>query len=283
MRFILLLFLLLGFAVQALDLPSSNESTAFEKRVEAAERANNNPYGIALYQPTYILPFYYTGNPYNQVYQGTTPNNEAVMSMEFKMQMSFMFPIVQNILGPHTSLNGGYTQLSYWQVYTNSQYFRETNYSPEIFFAQEINPVLAWRTGIVHQSNGRGYPLERSWNRIYAQGLISGKNWIVSVKPWILIFQKESSDIDNPDIQDYLGNGEFLTSYKFGKTTLSLMLRNIVESGFSRGAEELDFSFPLHGHLRGFVQVFSGYGQSLIEYNHYTNSVGIGIALNDWI
>ncbi|MFN7095894.1 MAG: phospholipase A, partial [Burkholderiales bacterium] len=26
-----------------------------------------------------------------------------------------------------------------------------------------------------------------------------------------------------------------------------------------------------------------GYGQSMIEYNHYTNSIGIGIALNDWI
>jgi len=35
--------------------------------------------------------------------------------------------------------------------------------------------------------------------------------------------------------------------------------------------------------VKGYVQVFSGYGQSLIDYNRYTNGVGIGFALSDWI
>jgi len=46
---------------------------------------------------------------------------------------------------------------------------------------------------------------------------------------------------------------------------------------------ELAYSFPLTPYVYGYVQVFSGYGQSLIEYNHRTNSAGVGLAFNNWI
>jgi len=59
--------------------------------------------------------------------------------------------------------------------------------------------------------------------------------------------------------------------------------RNNFASGFSRGALELNYVFPIHQRVRGMLHLFSGYGQSLIEYNHYTNAIGLGIALSDWI
>jgi phospholipase A1 len=135
----------------------------------------------------------------------------------------------------------------------------------------------------VHQSNGRGGLFERSWNRGYGEAIYSGANWLFSAKAWGLIFQDESSNLHNPDIADYLGYGRLLFAIKTHKNTFSFMVRNELESHFTRGAEQITWSFPLHGHFLGYMQMFSGYGQSLIEYNHYTNSAGFGIAFNDWI
>jgi phospholipase A1 len=259
------------------------QKSALATRLAEQEAAGLNPYGIGLYQPTYILPFYYTQSPDQAVYQGQTPDNQAVMNLELKAQFSIAIPVLSNLFYNRNSLNIGYTQLSYWQVYANSQYFRETDYEPELFFTRQEANDFSWRLGIVHQSNGLGGEFERSWNRAYAEGIYSDEHWMVSVKPWALIFQEESSDLHNPDITHFLGHGQLQVAYKVGDNTLSFMSRNNIESGFSRGAEELDWSFPLRGHFRGFIQFFSGYGQSLIEYNHYTSSFGIGIALNDWI
>ena len=54
---------------------------------------------------------------------------------------------------------------------------------------------------------------------------------------------------------------------------------------FERGAFELGWSFPLwkYPYLKGYIQYFSGYGESLIDYNQHVNKVGIGFALSDWL
>lgn len=260
-----------------------NERTALANRAALENKVVNNPYSLLLYKPTYILPFYNTQMPYQAIYQGQTPNNQTVMKTEFKGQLSFQVPIFQTILQKGDRLAMAYTQDSFWQVYADSQYFRETNYAPEIFFRRMETNKLTWQVGFVHQSNGRGGDYERSWNRLYGEMIYSGSNWVMNFNTWVLVLKHVSSNLHNPNITDYMGNGNTRLSYKIGPTTLSLMTRNNLQSRFKRGAEQFTFSFPLQGHFHGFVFAFSGYGQSLIEYDHYTNAVGLGIAFNDWI
>lgn len=262
--------------------------TALESRVKEENKVVKNPYSLILYKPTYILPFYYTASPDHGIYENAqglpnTPEHQGLRNLEFKAQISVQIPVILHFFSPKNSLSVAYTQDSFWQVYAKSQYFRETNYEPEIFFRRIQNNKLTWKLGAVHQSNGRGGEYERSWNRFYGEAIYSRNKWLVDFKPWILIFKKDSSDLHNHDIKRYLGNSRLLFAYKLGSNTVSFMTRNNIQSGFKRGAEKLTWSFPLHGHFRGFVEIFSGYGQSLIEYNHYTNAFALGIALNDWI
>jgi len=60
-------------------------------------------------------------------------------------------------------------------------------------------------------------------------------------------------------------------------------VRNNIGSGAgqARGAIQVDFTFPLWGRVRGYAQVFNGYGQSLIDYNHNVTSAGVGFLLSD--
>ncbi len=302
---LLILILLIGYTTFAEATSDNNSNTSFsssnlqaappehsnpvQERESKETKAENNPYAIAFYKPTYVLPFYYTGSPYNSIYQNNTPNNESLKSDEVKYQFSFQVPAWKNILNSNTSLYLAYTQLSYWQAYNKQAFFRETDYEPEIYFSDKINyPLIKnWRLnfiniGAVHQSNGQGNSLERSWNRAYLNFMFSSNNWIIGIKPWI-IFHDSTYEQQNPNMSTYLGYEEFLVAYKCSNQVFSFESRNFFESGGRRSGNTLSWSFPLTVYIKGYVQVFSGYGQSLIEYNHRTNSVGVGIALSNWV
>ncbi|MBN2689813.1 MAG: phospholipase A [Gammaproteobacteria bacterium] len=263
-------------------IQKASQKTAYSERLKTEKKAYSNPFAITLYKPNYILPFYFTSRPYQSVYGNTIPDKQHLKKSEFKAQISFKVPIWRHILQQKLALYAAYSQVFYWQLYTESPYFRETNYEPELFFSYDIRPWNSWNFGIVHQSNGRGGSMERSWNRVYADAIFSLGDFTLSFKPWVLIFKHNSSTIHNPDITKYLGHGRMLFVFTHKKFSIYLMARNNLESHFKRGAIELGVNFPIYGRFYGFVQGFSGYGQSLIEYDHYTNAVGVGIAFNGW-
>ncbi len=132
-----------------------------------------------------------------------------------------------------------------------------------------------------HQSNGRAEPLSRSWNRIMLDFILERDDFYLSFKPWWRIPESGGAD-DNPDIKDYMGNFELRALQLYRDHTFGIMLRNNLQSD-NRGAIQLDYTFPIKERLNGYVQIFNGYGESLIDYNHYSNRIGIGIMLTNWL
>lgn len=222
--------------------------------------------GVLFYHPSYILPYYYTSKPDYAVYQDNTPGNQKLQKQEFKMQLSIQVPVWHFILNSPVSLYASYTQLSYWQFYAASQYFRETDYEPQLFLTTNAGKDWLFRLGVDHESNGRGSEYERSWNRAFMDADYADGNWLFSVEPWVLIFPAVSSNLHNPDIAKYMGYSRELVVYKSPlQLQASLMVRNISHLKHTTFIGTL--SFPLSPRVMLFIQVFDGYGQSMIDTN----------------
>jgi phospholipase A1 len=222
------------------------------------------------------------------------PNNTVtdpahVENIEAKFQFSLKTKVVQDLLGDG-DLWVGYTQSSRWQVYNNdeSRPFRETDYEPEALLVYGTqHELFGWNLrmfdiGINHQSNGRSDPYSRSWNRIVADVGFERGDWTLMLRPWWRIPESRDDD-NNPDIGDHVGRGEVTLLRNWNSQTFGLTLRHSMRGGNdSRGSARFSWSVPLDGKLRGYVELFHGYGESLIDYNHEATYLGVGVSLLDW-
>jgi len=186
----------------------------------------------------------------------------------------------------------GYTQQSNWQALNGAQSrpFRESNYAPELMFVMLPDVPLPggfrWQFlnfGALHQSNGRSDPASRSWNRLYAQfgvesDRFAGDKLAVLVRPWLRLHERAGQD-DNPDITDFLGHGDLALVWRHGEQTLTFSGRLNGRTG--KGAAQIEWSAPAVGPFRFYLQAFTGYGESLIDYNFLQTVVGAGFSLND--
>lgn len=277
-----------GTARQA-AAPTVEEEGAVEKRIEQEEKAARNWFALTPYRPNYVLPLTYNFNPNNETFQELRPG-EDIDNVEVKFQVSLQFDLWPQMFVQNLDLYAAYTQLAFWQAYNTeaSSPFRETNYEPELGLRyrpdldllginlQQIN------LGVVHQSNGRGEPLSRSWNRVFAAFLLERGDFALLFKPWYRIPEDDADD-DNPDITGFLGYGELYGFYKRKQQTFALMARNNLKTSHNRGAVQVDWSFPMTGRLKGYVQYFYGYGESLVDYDHLTNRIGVGLMISDWL
>ena len=266
--------------------PETETESAIDERLRLEWETRDNPFVITPHRPTYILPLSYNRRPNDRPYL-TDPELSAEES-EFKFQFSFKVPLVKGIWFGEGYFSFAYTQQSFWQAYNGdySSPFRETNHEPELLFRFPVDFQLFGMAGrliglhLNHQSNGRSGNLSRSWNRLMLEFVFERGDTYLSLKPW---WRLPESEDDNPDIEAYLGHFELRALRKYQDHSFGLMWRNNLRVEDNRGALQLDYTFPIKKRLNGYVQVFSGYGESLIDYDHYTNRVGLGILLTNWL
>lgn len=270
------------------SFPPGWDNSPMQQAWDMAPGAGEN-FAIRPYRAVYLMQVFTSTstNPTPSSPSRGVANTRGIETTEAKFQLSFKTRLAANLLGDNGDLWAAYTQSSRWQVYSHaiSRPFRETNYEPELMFVWKTQAdLLGFKMryaslGLNHQSNGRADSLSRSWNRVIGQVGLEKDDVAITLRSWRRIPENAGSD-DNPDIEKFLGRGEVELAKRFGQHLLVARVNHpLLPKSDSKSSLRLDYAFPLIGKLRGHIQYFTGYGESLIDYNHKANYLGLGISL----
>lgn len=274
---------------------SRRESSVMSKTWELGPTDKRNTFVVRTYLPNFLLPFRYTTNinraPHSPTQQAGAANNDY-RSIEAKLQISLRAKVVEDLFLPGADLWAAYTQRSLWQVWdsADSAPFRSTDYQPELIYVVPVPEKfgklpLGWnlrmlQLGFAHQSNGQTDPLSRSWNRITMGAGFEHGDFSLQIRGNQRI-RVQGKD-DNPDLADYIGRGEINMAWLPGTSTLGLTWRTNLKQA-NRGSVQLDWTYPVFSDqpagLRWYVQLFHGYGETLLDYNQRQSSLGLGLTL----
>jgi phospholipase A1 len=240
-----------------------------------------------------VLPIHYT----SRINRNPQSPTQAVVAQpdyrreEAKFQLSLRTKLAQDLILPGGDLWVAFTQQAMWQIYNgaDSKPFRNTDYQPEATYVLPTSQGLRqlpfgwqWRftqVGLAHQSNGQSDPLSRSWNRVYLGAGFDRGNWSLTARVNQRLNESATTD-NNPDLVSYRGRGEFQLNWTNGLHTASLLYRSTLTSA-RYGALQFEWTYPFFrdqpNGLRWFVQGFSGYGETLTDYNFRQTSLGLGV------
>ena len=87
---------------------------------------------------------------------------------------------------------------------------------------------------------------------------------------------------NNPNIEDFIDRVELGRVYRGENNVLDVGFKNSLAPD-NRSSFEVNWAFPLAQHLRGYVQLFTGYGENMIDMGNNDTRIGIGVALTDWL
>jgi phospholipase A1/A2 len=290
------------------EVPDRNSYLVRSWKLGAAEVPRLG--AIEEYRPTYFLLWRKSNDP--NTLPGTPAAGHtaaeplALDASEAKFQLSFKTELARstrvdvetaNEYGFHRfRLWAAYTQQSSWQWFnrSGSRPFRETDYEPELVatFDRHVGGagLKMVNFGLVHQSNGRDDPFSRSWNRVYVQG---GWEWpvyrlAVLARLWARL--DTSRHDDNPDIVKYLGHGDLVARWESQENCAVEAANDRCHRVWAtfrpnpgHGFLQIDWATAWRiGLARFHVQVTTGYGESLIDYNHAQTTYGFGFSVGDW-
>lgn len=288
-------------AAVAIAKPSA-ELSYLERKWRLTSQGDWDISDFETYKSNYLLVTN-TSNP-NDTPTSPSQNNtedrnlnakDLKFQLSLKTEMMNNIPVIRSL--PYVTSSriwAAYTQQSYWQIFDGaaSRPLRENDYEPEIMLSLGIDnqvdgdkksyiPRMV-NLGLVHQSNGRSNPLSRSWNRVYLESGFELTDRIsLMVRPWWRL--PESQD-DNSDIEKYMGYGDVTVRWEDSKrkNSISVLLRDNLRSD-NKGFAQVDLQRQVFNnpYLKLHVMVSSGYGESLLDYNHSQNIIGLGISLGE--
>lgn len=250
-------------------------------------------FGLQPHYVNYLLPFGYTEQVYKEY-----PASDEYGHIEAELQVSLKINIGNDLFGLGEKYYLSYSQRSFWQIYEDSSPFRETNYNPEMFVVFPISDhtsafhMRSITLAYSHLSNGQGqthntkaytYAYEDPENRsrgidnLYLNFTFQHKTLITELKIWTPPIEDKFKS-DNPDIMDYLGYSRLKVTYFWGENMFTLMGRGNLQTG--KGAMEATYSYPLVNGTYLYAKVFSGYGESLIDYNNQITKFSLGFSFS---
>ncbi|MBG9388662.1 phospholipase A [Caenimonas aquaedulcis] len=275
---------------------------------ELQENTSCGTYALRGYRPNSASLV--VGSTVNDQPTSANPLNNATTSqpyrtVETRIQLSLRTKLFEGLLAhdageeaPRDSLWFGYTQQSYWQLFTPSisRPFRSTDHEPELMYVYPLAQALGqgWTLrygglGLVHQSNGQSLPYSRSWNRAYLMaGMEHAGGFTVQGRLWKRMHESAGSD-DNPGISDYIGRGELTAAWNVNPNHAFIVTLRHPLNGTNRGSARVEWLQRLPtrspstlGNLRLHTQLFTGYGDSLLDYNRHRTVFTVGFSLVDW-
>jgi len=283
MKFFIIYLLAVGVLFSA-EKSCETDSIQNTKTKSSMERWLDGNFGLKPHKVNYILPYAYRSDAYQSYVSSITYSN-----IEAELQVSLKLQIANDLLGLNEKYYLAYTQQAFWQLYIDSAPFRESLYNPEAFLEFPIRDsdsffgLRSLIVGYAHKSNGqpntenipdvRGN-LSRSVNYIYTTLRMQHKTLVTDITLWVPI-----SDLDdNPDLMEYSGYSSLKFTYFLNGHMFTLMGRGNFET--LNGAVEGTYSYPLIKDTNLYIKVFSGYGESLIDYNNKLTKYSIGFSFS---
>lgn len=212
-------------------------------------------------------------------------NYAALGPDDLKMQVSYKYRLLRE-----DSFYMAFTSMIMWDIYDDSIPFRDITFQPEIFYRVSVDESGPYSLdfGYWHNSNGDDGPTSRAWDRWYARGILNGEllDREILVVPTVYVTFNEAGE--NADISDYMGDWELNVMWRSlidpEGDDLDLLMnifagRNNVP--FDRGQFQLALRYRIPNvtfNPRLFLQFFSGYGDTMLEYNEKNTTVRLGIA-----
>lgn len=204
-----------------------------------------------------------------------------------KFQFGFKYQIADS---DYKLLNGfhfAYTQTSLWDLNSPSSPFFDSSYKPELLYSYDRllgGANTNWfrldlQLGAQHESNGKGGVDSRSLNIGYFRPSLTlgyPDQLHFTLQPRVWGYLGDLSD--NPDIDAYRGYFDLRAMLTWKDVQLSAFGRMGNEGQNHSVQIDLTYRVPKTAVYLD-LQYFTGYGESLLQYNQRSDVWRVGIAL----